>query len=595
MEYNQLFKDILYKSALEIVEKFRGKEFKTQQEADLNEEASLIKVVIENYDDLNNTLNPNPDKRVDDEGNKINISPDFIIEAVLEKNKFLMLDSYYKFIINKYNIPQEKITNGEIDFDYIDNHFEEKDKLPILQMLFIDSMLLLSKNLKLVTEYRKDPTKEKEMIEASNNVVWFNHEVFLRCIWCEQYELSFLDYDTKKVRVKDAIQKIEAYMLEEKFNNCPDELLKEFDFIKKWLETHSRSLEGINKETYNQKVLEMNKNKVTKEKAQKNVKPIDYKERHPDGFTFKDWKEGKILFFDLAISQGVLTYEDRNKIRAAQKEKYWEEVNNRLEQRKTILKKQCDRSEAKEILIDNTIKYYEWYFDINQSRQSELNQYFYENTPITFLNKTSTKGQIRLSRSFFVNYIVNGAQRSLDTLKNAQNPIEGMKTFLGGTHIESLLDLDATYRFYLWVQNDFSNSNQNVSKPKKQIGKSGTEHNLQIALSYISFMKDHNYANEKIMNDKDYDRLVKYVTYMIEYEAVPPKIERIPQINTSNEYIRYTFYLIHKALYTTKAKRNYFIHFLHNVFSQFQNTEWSTTNTKFSTKPNQYDKDTIKT
>ena len=217
-----------------------------------------------------------------------------------------------------------------------------------------------------------------------------------------------------------------------------------------------------------------------------------------------------------------------------------------------------------------------------------------ENSPVTYLGKTVPKNQISYARYFFLNFIVNGAQRNLDSVTNAKSRLEGMKAFLGGKHLESLLDFDSYYRFYLWVLNEFENSYRKTSKPKKKIvKKKNIEQDIQIAIEYIDFLSGDNYKGEKIMNDKDYYRLVEYLRYLIEYEAVPENIDPIPQMNTTNEYIRYTFFLIHKELYTTARKRKYFIDFLHEAFSQFGNTEWKTTHTKFSVKPNQYENDVM--
>jgi hypothetical protein len=98
-------------------------------------------------------------------------------------------------------------------------------------------------------------------------------------------------------------------------------------------------------------------------------------------------------------------------------------------------------------------------------------------------------------------------------------------------------------------------------------------------------------ANEKIMTDIEFTRLINYTNYLIETGLVPEKIKIIPQINISADYIRYTFYTIHKALYGTQKININWISFLKAVFLQFQNSEWQTLKTKFSTKPVLYDAD----
>jgi len=302
------------------------------------------------------------------------------------------LESSYFYLVKKYKLSEDMLSNNEIGFTYVNTHFEEKDKLPFLELLYVDAFIQYRINVIKVDKYKDDIQQKKQLVEASLNLVWYYHAIFLRCIWCEQYALSKLDYDTKKVRVKDSIQKVEAFMLEQEFKDCPKELLKDFEFIKRWLKTHTKSLKGIDRDTYNQKVVDKSYNKVEKPK-------------------------------------------------------------------------------------------------------------------------------------------------------------------------------------------------------KKVVKKRNVKQDIQTAISYIKFLSGENYKRENIMKDEEYQQLVKYVTYMVKHESLPENIKSIPQINTSNNNLRYTFYLIHKKLYTTNKKRPYFIDFLHKVFDQFHNTNRETTNTKFSVKPDQYEND----
>jgi len=93
------------------------------------------------------------------------------------------------------------------------------------------------------------------------------------------------------------------------------------------------------------------------------------------------------------------------------------------------------------------------------------------------------------------------------------------------------------------------------------------------------------------MEDVDFERLIEYTEYLIKNDALPNSVKAIPHINISNEFIRYTFYLIHKRIYGTNRIKPIFIDFLQTVFTQFKNTNYSTTKTKFSVKPPQYDTD----
>lgn len=111
------------------------------------------------------------------------------------------------------------------------------------------------------------------------------------------------------------------------------------------------------------------------------------------------------------------------------------------------------------------------------------------------------------------------------------------------------------------------------------------------ARNFLNFFSGNNPQQDKIMKDDDYNRLLQMVDFLIENEKLPDKINKISQINISTGMIRYTFYLIHKELYTTKNIKPEWIDFLHAVFEQFKNIEWNTTKTKFSVKPSSYQHD----
>lgn len=139
-----------------------------------------------------------------------------------------------------------------------------------------------------------------------------------------------------------------------------------------------------------------------------------------------------------------------------------------------------------------------------------------------------------------------------------------------------------------FFQNIFKNENQ-ISKtsqqeqptataesPLPQIEKPILEQNKQIANEYLQFLKGYNIQKQKIMPDKEFQKLLDYTFHLIEFEALPKKIKLIPQTNISTETLRYTFYLIHKQLYGTKRIKKVWIDFLHNVFSQFKNSDLNT-------------------
>ena len=117
------------------------------------------------------------------------------------------------------------------------------------------------------------------------------------------------------------------------------------------------------------------------------------------------------------------------------------------------------------------------------------------------------------------------------------------------------------------------------------------EGHKKIASDHLSFFRGLFVTKMKIMTQVDFERMIKYTFTLIETDKLPDPIERIKQIGLPNEWIRYTYYLIHRDIYTTKQIRIVWIDFLHAVFNQFDNTDPKTTKTKFSTRPSNYDHD----
>ena len=129
------------------------------------------------------------------------------------------------------------------------------------------------------------------------------------------------------------------------------------------------------------------------------------------------------------------------------------------------------------------------------------------------------------------------------------------------------------------------------SEPKAIIQKVNVEEQKTTAYRHLAFFQGANAQNEKIMSADQFQKLISAVNSLIEFDLVPAIEKPLPQINLPTNYIRYTFYLLHKSLYTSKSIRDTWINFLHDMFAQFGNAERKTTKTKFSEKPPLYDTD----
>lgn len=107
--------------------------------------------------------------------------------------------------------------------------------------------------------------------------------------------------------------------------------------------------------------------------------------------------------------------------------------------------------------------------------------------------------------------------------------------------------------------------------------------NEDIILSIFEYMKGENEKKDKILNDDEYQSLLMYITHLVEKEEVPKVIKQL-QPKISNDQLRFSFWVLHSELYTTKRKRKYFYYFIKDVFINFSNSEISSIENQFGTK-----------
>ena len=146
---------------------------------------------------------------------------------------------------------------------------------------------------------------------------------------------------------------------------------------------------------------------------------------------------------------------------------------------------------------------------------------------------------------------------------------------------------NAAQLFVPAAQNRGTKSN-NIKPVQHKIS---TQKQKEIALRRIAFLSGYNRMNVKILSNDDFLRLTTCITTLIETGTLPRNIQPIAQTGISNEYLRYTFYLIHKELYTTRPIRPEWIDLLHALFLQFKEVEKETTRKKFSLVPTHYHAD----
>lgn len=110
------------------------------------------------------------------------------------------------------------------------------------------------------------------------------------------------------------------------------------------------------------------------------------------------------------------------------------------------------------------------------------------------------------------------------------------------------------------------------------------EEDFELVERVLGYLKGKNDAKETIMSESDYVVMKKQVLYFIEHESLPAKIEKLSKINISNNLLRFTFWVLHKHLYTNVKIKNDFILLLKNMFSNFDDTELDTLKKKFGNR-----------
>jgi hypothetical protein len=202
----------------------------------------------------------------------------------------------------------------------------------------------------------------------------------------------------------------------------------------------------------------------------------------------------------------------------------------------------------------------------------------------------------------------------LNTLSNPrealiliENAIDNLPVFnLSVSKMTVLISLSFARQFSNWLAEQkeiyknnasqvFIPTNQNegmkTPKPKATQPKVNPQKQKSTAQKLIAFLSGYNRKNEKIMRNEEFVRLTNYIYSLIDTGTIPSNIQAISQTGTSNENLRYTFYLIHKELYTTRPIRPEWIDLLHSVFVQFKDVEVETIRKKFATKPLYYNDD----
>jgi len=116
--------------------------------------------------------------------------------------------------------------------------------------------------------------------------------------------------------------------------------------------------------------------------------------------------------------------------------------------------------------------------------------------------------------------------------------------------------------------------------------------NIEIIHSVLDYMKGYNEKKEIILNNEDFDQLINYTKDLIEKEEIP-QIKNQLQPKVSNDLIRFSYWVLHKELYTTKRVRPYFYDFIKALFLNFKESDIKSIKSQFGTSTRAYKYDYI--
>lgn len=104
----------------------------------------------------------------------------------------------------------------------------------------------------------------------------------------------------------------------------------------------------------------------------------------------------------------------------------------------------------------------------------------------------------------------------------------------------------------------------------------------EIIHSIFDYMKGLNERRESIFSEEDFNLLIKYTSELVEQEKIPV-VEKQLEPKISNDLLRFSYWVLHKELYTTKKIRPYFYDFVQTVFLNFKDSEISSIKSQFGT------------
>jgi len=110
----------------------------------------------------------------------------------------------------------------------------------------------------------------------------------------------------------------------------------------------------------------------------------------------------------------------------------------------------------------------------------------------------------------------------------------------------------------------------------------------EIILATFSYLKGKNKNGKQIMTTEEHSRLMNMVFHLVEKEEAPIIEKPIEEINIKRDLLKFTFWVLHKELYTTTPIRRYFYDFLLSGFEQLNDNSMDSLSSSFTRGKNTF-------
>ncbi|WP_374505801.1 hypothetical protein [Flavobacterium sp.] len=167
-----------------------------------------------------------------------------------------------------------------------------------------------------------------------------------------------------------------------------------------------------------------------------------------------------------------------------------------------------------------------------------------------------------------IQYIINNGEKQINLFPILLKPLNSIVNYINKKYLsENKIKIGVNTSFLI------------LEEPKKEYNS-----DVQIIISVLGYLKNNNDKRQKIMSDEQFNLMIEYVNFYVENNTFPQNIKKLDSLNISNNLLRFTFWVLHKKLYTTNSIRQEFIQLIKQIFSDFDNWEESTLKRKFGNR-----------